>query len=95
LAIFSASTVLYPHYETLDLPWGPSPLEDQALAGGLMWAVGDGVFIVALVLAAAVWLRSEEQKGRVLDEQLDREERAAARLAAGGGGAGVAEADPP
>jgi putative copper resistance protein D len=94
LAIFSASTVLYPHYETLERTWGPSPLEDQALAGGLMWAVGDGVFIVALVLAAAVWLRSEEQKGRVLDEQLDREERAAAhRVAAGSTGAGVAEAD--
>lgn len=94
LAIFSASTVLYPHYETLNLPWGPAPLEDQALAGGLMWAVGDGVFIVALVLAAAVWLRSEEQKGRVLDEQLDREERAAAhRVAAGSTAAGVAEAD--
>lgn len=77
LAIFSASTVLYPHYASLNLTWGPSALEDQAMAGGLMWAVGDGVFIVALVLAAAVWLRSEEQKGRVLDAQLDREARAA------------------
>ena len=75
--------MLYPHYATSQRTWGPSPLEDQALAGGLMWAGGDGVFIVALVLAVVVWLRSEEVRGRQLDEQLDREERAEARRVGG------------
>ena len=94
LAIFSATTVLYPHYATLNLPWGPAPLDDQALAGGLRWAIGDGVFIVAIVLAAAVWLRSEEEQGRRIDAQLDREARAAAARGAGAGVAGsTAEGD--
>ncbi|MFO1538831.1 MAG: cytochrome c oxidase assembly protein [Chloroflexota bacterium] len=78
LAIFSSTTVLYPHYATLGRTWGPTPLEDQALAGGLMWAGGDGVFLLALVLAVAAWLRSEEREARRIDAQLDRERAAAA-----------------
>lgn len=52
--------MLYPHYATLGRTWGPAPIEDQALAGGIMWAGGDAVFLIALVAAVAVWLRSEE-----------------------------------
>ncbi|MEO7117671.1 MAG: cytochrome c oxidase assembly protein [Candidatus Limnocylindrales bacterium] len=73
LAILSAPSVLYAHYATLSRPWGPTPLADQQLAGGLMWAVGDGLFLGAMVLAIAAWLRSEEAEGRRLDAQLDRQ----------------------
>ena len=72
LAIFSATAVLYPHYATLGRTWGPPPLEDQALAGGLMWAGGDLVFLVALVLTVAVWLRSEEAAAKRVDARLAR-----------------------
>ncbi len=70
LAIFSASSVLYPHYASVERAWGPTPLEDQALAGGLMWAVGDLVFIIGIVLAVRVWLHAEEVEGRRIDRQL-------------------------
>ena len=83
LAIFSATTVLYPHYATLGRTWGPAPIEDQALAGGIMWAGGDAVFLIALVAAVAVWLRSEEAAAKRVDAQLDRE--ALAGVAPGGG----------
>lgn len=73
LAIFSATTVLYPHYATSGRTWGPAPIEDQALAGGIMWVGGDAVFLVALVAAVAVWLRSEEAAGKRVDAQLERE----------------------
>ncbi|MEA2622614.1 MAG: putative rane protein [Chloroflexota bacterium] len=73
LAIFSANDVLYRHYATLQRSWGWTPLEDQAWAGGIMWAGGDAVFLVALVLALARWLRAEEVEGRRLDARLDRE----------------------
>jgi len=73
LAIFSSTTVMYPHYATLGRTWGPPPLEDQALAGGIMWVGGDAVFLLALVLAVAVWLRSEEASAKRVDAQLDRE----------------------
>ena len=48
LVIFSAETVLYPHYLTLVRDWGPTPLEDQQWAGGIMWAGGDLAFVLAL-----------------------------------------------
>jgi cytochrome c oxidase assembly factor CtaG len=73
LAILSAPQVLYPHYETVTRSWGPSPLADQQLAGGIMWAGGDLVFLIALVLAVWVWLRAEEAEGRRVDARLDRE----------------------
>lgn len=82
LAIFSAPAVLYKHYETLVRTWGPTPLDDQALAGGIMWAGGDLIFLIALLLGVWVWLRSEEAEGRRLDAQLDREEARRARLRA-------------
>jgi putative copper resistance protein D len=80
LAIFSAPAVLYSHYATLVRTWGPTPLEDQALAGGIMWAGGDLIFLIGLLLAVWVWLRAEEAEGRRLDAQLDREEARRANL---------------
>ncbi len=81
LVIFSARTVLYEHYETLARDWGPTVLEDQAMAGGIMWAGGDGVFVLALVLAVAAWLRHEEQENKREDARLARARAAAARAA--------------
>ncbi len=82
LAIFSAPGVLYEHYATLERSWGPSPLADQQMAGGLMWAVGDLFFLIAMILAIWVWMRAEEVEGRRIDAQLDREAaREAARAA--------------
>jgi putative copper resistance protein D len=78
LAIYSAPAVLYAHYATLERSWGPTPLEDQQLAGVIMWVGGDAVFLVALILAVWVWLRAEEAEGRRLDAKLDREEAARA-----------------
>ena len=82
LAILSAPDVLYRHYATLERTWGPSPLADQQLAGGIMWAAGDILFFIPFLLAVAVWFRAEEQKGAQLDAQLDRR-RAAERAGAG------------
>lgn len=73
LAIFSAPAVLFPHYATLGRNWGPTPLEDQQLAGGIMWAAGDMLFLVPLLYLIALWFRAEDEKGRVHDERLDRE----------------------
>jgi len=76
LAIFAAPGVLFSHYATLTRAWGPTPLEDQQLAGGIMWAAGDMLFLVPLLLLTAAWLRAEEEKGRLHDERLDRERSA-------------------
>lgn len=78
VAILWAATPLYPHYATLGRAWGPSVLEDQQLAGALMWLVGDAAFLVAGLGVLAAWLRSEERDAPRREAQVDRE-RAAIR----------------
>jgi putative copper resistance protein D len=80
LVIFSARTVLYEHYATLSRAWGMSPREDQALAGGIMWAGGDLVFVIALILAVAMWLRHEERVTIREDARLARQRVARQRV---------------
>jgi putative copper resistance protein D len=80
LVIFSARQVLYPHYESLVRTWGPTPIDDQALAGGIMWAGGDGAFVVAIVLAVAAWLRHEEREAIREDGRLARQRARAAAV---------------
>ena len=82
LAIYSASGVLYPHYATLQRDWGPTPLADQQLAGGIMWVGGDALFLVAVVAMVATWMRAEEAEGKRADARLDREDLRRAGLAA-------------
>jgi putative membrane protein len=83
LVLFVTPIVLYEHYATVQRIWGPTPLEDQQLAGGIMWAAGDLIFLVPLLFLTLAWFRAEEEKGRLHDEKLDRER---ARLARAGGG---------
>jgi putative membrane protein len=67
LAIFSTSRVLYPHYGQ-----GRAALDDQRLAGGIMWVAGDLVLLVAVLLVAAAWARHEERQTRLNEEAADR-----------------------
>jgi putative copper resistance protein D len=84
LVLFVTPVVLYEHYATLQRIWGPTPLEDQQLAGGIMWAAGDLIFLVPLLFLTLAWFRAEEEKGRLHDEKLDRERARLARVADGG-----------
>jgi putative membrane protein len=89
LAIFSAAEPLYPYYVALQRPWGPTPLADQQLAGGLMWVIGDLTFLVAILGLVLAWMRAEERTNAWRDARLDaeleeiraREVRLAERLA--------------
>jgi cytochrome c oxidase assembly factor CtaG len=60
VAILFSEQVFYPHYATTGRPWPPSPLEDQQLAGAIMWGVGDAAFLVAILLVIAGWMRHDE-----------------------------------
>jgi putative copper resistance protein D len=80
VAIMSAGVVLYPHYASVERSWGPTPLEDQALAGLLMWTVGDVAFLVAMGLVVAGWVSLEQRRTARSDARLDAE-MAAAELA--------------
>jgi cytochrome c oxidase assembly factor CtaG len=66
--------VLYPHYENLGRSWGPLPLEDQQLAGALMWLVGDALFLLAIFAVLAAWMHAEERPASRYDtDELARE----------------------
>jgi putative membrane protein len=58
--------------------WGLSPLDDQEIAGGIMWVPANLVYLAALALVLVAWLRDSER----------RVERAERRPAGAGGGSG-------
>jgi cytochrome c oxidase assembly factor CtaG len=99
VAIAMSSVPLYPHYVSTIRSWGPTPLEDQQLAGSLMWLGGDVVFIVAVILLVLAWMRDDERRTVGEDRRLageraairEREVKLAARRAAEAGtGSGAA-----
>jgi putative copper resistance protein D len=71
VALLSAATPLYPHYATLARSWGPTPLADQQLAAGIMWFIGDLVFLVAILGIVARWMRHEEASTARADRRAD------------------------
>ena len=73
VVILDARSVLYPHYATIDLPWGPPALDDQRLAAGIMWIVGDVVFLTAILALVAGWMWAEARDSRRADRRADAE----------------------
>jgi putative copper resistance protein D len=98
LAIYMASAPLYAHYVTTIRSWGPTPLEDQQAAGGIMWLGGDFAFLTMVILLVFAWMRYEERRTVGEDRRLEAERAAirerevalAARLAAERGDGGDA-----
>jgi len=62
IALMSAPLALYPHYLTNARDWGPSPIVDQSVGGMLMWVGGDVVFLLAMGLVVAAWVRAEDRR---------------------------------
>jgi cytochrome c oxidase assembly factor CtaG len=89
VVILNVPTVLYAHYTTLVRPWGPSPIDDQRLAAGIMWLAGDLIFLTAIMVLVAGWMRAEGRTTARADRQAEidlarirvRERRLAERLA--------------
>ena len=69
LAIYSADQPLYSHYARLHPTLG-SALSDQRVAGMVMWLGGDLLFIVALGLSVAAWMRHDIKEANRMDSRL-------------------------
>ncbi|HUP54756.1 MAG TPA: cytochrome c oxidase assembly protein [Methylomirabilota bacterium] len=78
VTILGTAIPLYAHYASLGRTWGPTPLEDQQIAGGLMWLGGDLLFLAALAAILAGWMR-HEQRGAAAGDRRDDRERAVIR----------------
>ncbi|HEX2251042.1 MAG TPA: cytochrome c oxidase assembly protein [Gemmatimonadales bacterium] len=62
-ALLTFSTrVWYPLYDSTTVPWGLTPLEDQQLAGVIMWVPGGLAYLIAALAIAASWLDEREPR---------------------------------
>lgn len=58
LITFAGTPLYAPHFSTT-APWGLSPLEDQQLAGLIMWIPSAGIYLGAALALANRWLRAD------------------------------------
>lgn len=68
LMTFSAQP-WYPYYMDLVIPWGLTPLQDQQLAGLIMWLPGGAVFTLLTIGYFAAWLRALERRSVRLQQR--------------------------
>lgn len=71
MLITFADAPLYRHYATMNAPYGIDALADQQLAGGIMWIAGDVVFIGAILLIVAAWMRHDERDSSAAERRAD------------------------
>ena len=76
VTIMGASTLLAAeHYLGLERTWAPSPVDDQRLAGGLLWAAGDAVGLLLFAVLFVQWVRQSQREAVREDRRLDRLDR--------------------
>jgi hypothetical protein len=82
ISIMSSTTLIAESwYLAFNRTWPPSPLDDQYLAGGIMWASGDALALLMLIALFAQWYASSQREARREDRRLDRLEARAQRAA--------------
>jgi putative copper resistance protein D len=62
VAIAGTDRILYPFYAAHQPPWGATPLQDQHLAGTLMWVSGMVTIPPVLVLILLRWLAQDDRE---------------------------------
>jgi cytochrome c oxidase assembly factor CtaG/putative copper export protein len=79
VALMQSNTPLAPEwFASLDRSWGPTPLEDLRLGGGMAWSFGEMPMAIVLAALLRQWMTADEREAR-------RRDRAADRAAAQGG----------
>ena len=66
-------------YLAFERSWPPSPLDDQYLAGAIMWGSGDITAVLMLAALFVQWFAQSQREARREDRRLDRLEAARAR----------------
>jgi cytochrome c oxidase assembly factor CtaG len=83
VAIMSANTLIAADwYNGQNREWGASPLEDQRLAGGILWSSGDLIGLIVFGVLFLQWIRASEREAKREDRRLDRLDSQRARAAA-------------
>ena len=66
-------------YVAFNRTWPPSPIDDQYLAGGIMWGSGDLTALLMLAVLFVSWVAHSQREARREDRRRDRLEARAKR----------------
>nr|WP_233613837.1 cytochrome c oxidase assembly protein [Leucobacter edaphi] len=59
-------------YGAMGRTWGPSPLEDQSIGGGIAWGIGELPTLALALIVAVQWSRSDDREQKRKDRAADR-----------------------
>jgi putative copper resistance protein D len=62
------------HYQSVIRDWGPTIVEDQQMAGGLLWATGDVIGLIIFLTLMIQWSKASDREAVRVDRELDRQE---------------------
>ena len=75
VTMMSQSTPIAHHfYEDLHRTYGPSLIEDQQLAGGILWVSGDVIGLLLFLVLMIQWSRASDREAIRVDRELDRQD---------------------
>jgi putative membrane protein len=60
IVLMQSSTAMFPGMTTA-ASWAPTPLRDEQIAGGIMWAGGDGLMMLFAVIVVVVWIATPDR----------------------------------
>ncbi|KAA9089152.1 cytochrome c oxidase assembly protein [Microbacterium radiodurans] len=73
IAIMMSAGLFVPEwFGAMGRTWGPTPLEDQYIGGGVAWSVGEIPTLILAITVAIQWSRSDDRMQRRRDRQVDR-----------------------
>lgn len=59
-------------YGAMARPWGPTPMEDQYIGGGIAWSIGEIPTLIVAITVAIQWSRNDDRTQRQRDRHADR-----------------------
>lgn len=75
LAIMQASDLIAGNWFTaLPRSWGPTPADDQYVAGGIAWSFGELPTVLVVGAVFRQWIRADKREQRRVDRAADRAE---------------------
>ncbi|MCD2498255.1 MULTISPECIES: cytochrome c oxidase assembly protein [Microbacterium] len=59
-------------YGSMARPWGPTPMDDQYIGGGIAWSIGEIPTLIVAITVAIQWSRSDARAQKRSDRHADR-----------------------
>lgn len=70
--MMASGLMLSEWYGAMGRTWGPTPMEDQYIAGGIAWSIGEIPTFITAVVVGVLWSKSDEKTQRRRDRHADR-----------------------